>query len=163
MWKEYIDTIVEQEEKQKLNFFEPANSKDLNSVERKLKVIIPDSPASLLRESNGISKNKDVIIHPTIDIIKYTLTARKHMPWKQYPEDYKGHVFFSTTNDHDDYFSIKRDNETGEEKVYIWESHNSCGVFMCESLEKWLNICREMSKADPVIGIGMRKSDREES
>jgi hypothetical protein len=140
MWKRYIDSVVRQEDKQMLVFFEPANSKDLNTAERKLKTVMPDSLASFLRESNGISKDNEVIICSTIDIIKCTLEARKHMPWRQYPGDYKGHVFFSTTNDHDDYFSIKRDNETGEEKVYIWEGHNSCGIFMCESLKRWLKI-----------------------
>ena len=138
MWKEYIDSIVEQ--KEKLVFFEPANSKDLNHIERKLKTAIPDSLAGLLRETNGILKNNDVIIYSTADIIKGTLTARKHVPWSYHPEDYKDHLFFSMTTNGDVYFSIKEENDTGAEKIYVWECWNSCGVLMSESLEKWLRV-----------------------
>lgn len=139
MWKEYITSILKQGEVEKFSFFEPASSKDLTKVEKKLKVIMPESLACFLRETNGFSKGEDVIVCSTENIIKETLAARDHMPWKQHPEDYKGHLFFSTARGDDGWFSITRDKD-GLEKVRIWEAWNSCGVFMCESLERWLKI-----------------------
>lgn len=140
MWKEYIDSVVEQEVKQRLSYFQPANSKKLNSVERKLGVTIHDSLASFLRESNGLLRDNKVIIFSAHDIIKHTLQVRNSMPRKQYPEVFKGHIFFSTTNNTNDHFSIKHDIETNRELVYVWESHNIPGCFMSESLEKWLKV-----------------------
>lgn len=141
MWKELILSIVGKNDAQKVSFCEPANASDLTRIKRELNITIPKSLAGLLCETNGIIINQKPLIWPADRIITETVSVREQKLWEgNYGYHIEQYLFFARALGYDLFALICDNNENQDTKVSIFQTRQSCGLFMCESLYRWLKV-----------------------
>lgn len=139
MWKEFIAELVTQNEIADVSFCSPATENELAAIMRALHINAPHSLRRLLCETNGVTRKEKRLIWSTDDIIKETLKARECANWQNPHVPIEQYLFFANANGKD-LFALECSNIDSEAKIFVWQSDQPFGVFMCESLQKWLQI-----------------------
>ena len=133
MWKEFINSITKEQ-----HFKDPATS-EIEEIQRKLDVVLPDELAALLTETNGVSDDYGSLIWPTSVIIKDNLFFRNFEDYRDCYMPLDNLFFFSDAGNGDLFcYAILKNGKIEKSDIYVWNHEDDSRTWVAASLKDFI-------------------------
>ena len=134
MWKEFINSITKEQ-----HFKDPATKSEIEEIQRKLDIVLPDELAALLTETNGVSDDYGSLIWPTSVIIKDNLFFRNFEDYRDCYMPLDNLFFFSDAGNGDLFcYTILKNGKIEKSDIYVWNHEDDSRTWVAASLKDFI-------------------------